>query len=105
MINDPVHVLLHTHLAYELLDSLVEGIVAEVKLRGHPLGLVGECHAALVLSIEGTDKLDLLLRFGTDGRFLQDDWVSEGEASCVISGNEAHKGVGKVGYEESSPKR
>jgi len=97
--------LLHTHFAYELLDSLVEGIVAEVKLGGHPLGLVGECHAALVLTIEGTDKLDLLLRFGTDGRFLQDDWVSEGEAGCVISGNEAHEGVGKAGCEESSSKR
>jgi len=67
--------------------------------------LVGECHAALVLSIEGTDKLDVLLGLGTDGRLLQDDWVPEGEAGCVMSTNKAYNGVGKVGCEESSSKR
>lgn len=68
--DDAVQVFLRTHFPYKLLDSLVKGIIAKVKLGGHPLGLVGECHAALMLSIKGTDKLDLLLRFGANGGFL-----------------------------------
>lgn len=61
---------MHTHLPYEFLDGLVDGIVAKVKLGGDLLGLVGESHAALVVSVEGADELDVLFWFGADGGFL-----------------------------------
>ena len=61
---------MHTHLPYEFLDGLVDGIVAKVKFGGDLLGLVGESHAALVVSVEGTDELDVLLWFGADWGFL-----------------------------------
>lgn len=68
---------MRTHLPNKLLDGLVDSIVVEVELRGDALRLVCECHAALMLCVEGTDELDLLLRLRADTRFLEDDRISE----------------------------
>ena len=67
-----------THFPYELLDSLVDGIVAKVKLGGHLLGLVCESHAAFVVSVEGANEFDVLLGLGTDGGILEDNGAPEG---------------------------
>jgi hypothetical protein len=69
---------MHTHFPYEFLDSFVESIVAEVKLGSDLLGLVGESHAALVVSVEGSDELDVLFGLGADGGILEEDGGLEG---------------------------
>lgn len=80
---------MRTHLPNKLLDGLVDGIVVEVELRGDALRLVCECHAALVLGVEGTDELDLLLRLRANTRFLEDDWIPEGEGGNLFVDNSA----------------
>jgi hypothetical protein len=69
-----------THLAYELLDSLVDGILVKVELGGHALGLVCESHAALRLGVERALEFDLLFRLRTDLRLLEDEGVAESDA-------------------------
>jgi hypothetical protein len=51
----------HTHLAYKLIDGLVDGILAKVKLGGDALRLISKCHAALGSGVEGASELDVLL--------------------------------------------
>ena len=105
--NYPVYVPARTHLPYELLHGLLDRIVAELKFGGDTLCLLCESHAAPVFCIEGTDKFDLLLRFRTDWRLLEDDRVSKGDAWGLVSGtlNEAQEGVWEVGCEETGTQR
>jgi hypothetical protein len=70
VINHPTHIPVRTHLPNKLLDGLVDGIVVKVELSGDALRLVCECHAALMLGVEGTDEFDLLFRLRADTRLL-----------------------------------
>lgn len=94
-----------THFPDEFLDSLVDGIVAKVKLGGDLLGLVGESHAALVVSVEGADELDVLLGPGADGGILGDNGAPEGYARYLFSADDTHDGVWQVGCEETGTER
>jgi hypothetical protein len=62
----------HTHLADELVDGLVDGILAKVELGSDAPGLVGESHAALGSGVEGAFELDVLRGFWADRLLLED---------------------------------
>lgn len=102
-----MHAPLHTHLADELADSLVEGIVAKVKLGSNLLGAIGERHAALVLGVEGADKLDVRLGVGADWGLVESKRGLEGGArrGSGLSAEDAQDGVWKVGCEEGGTQR
>lgn len=98
-----IHAIARTHLPNELLDSLVDGILLKVELRGDPLCLFCEGHAALWPGIEGSDEFDLLLRLGAEGRFfLEEDGVAKGDARrghapMLVLGEEKEDRVREVG--------
>jgi hypothetical protein len=75
-----VYIPAHTHLPDELLDGLVDRILLKVKLRSHPLGLVGECHAARWSGVEGAFEFDALLGLRADWLLLENEGVPEGDA-------------------------
>jgi hypothetical protein len=100
----------HTHLPDELLHRLVHTIIAELELRGNPLGLVGESHAALGVGSEGALELDYLLRLRTDLGFGEEYGVAESDAwgadgPMLVFSEEAQDRVREVGCEDLEEKR
>ena len=92
----------HTHLPDEFLDRFVQGIVAEIELRGDPLCLLGESHAALGMGVEGAFELDYLLGLWADLGLVEEYGVAESDAWGAdvpkpVSGEEAQDRVREVG--------
>jgi hypothetical protein len=69
-----------THLPYELVDSLVDGILLKVELGGYALRLVSESHAALGSGVEGAFELDVLHGLWADWWLVEDEGVPEGDS-------------------------
>ena len=99
-----------THLPDELLHGLVHAIVAELELRGYPLGLLGESHAALGVGSEGALEFDYLLELRADLGFGEEYGVAESDAwgadgPMLVFSEEAQDRVREVGCEDLEEKR
>ena len=100
----------HTHFPDELLHRFVQTIVGEVELRGDPLCLVGESHAALGMGVEGAFELDSLLGFRADLGLVEEYGVAESNAwradvPTLVFSKEAQDRVREVGCEDLEEKR
>jgi len=74
-----------THLPYEFLDGLVDGIGPELEFRGDPLCLLCQCHAAHSVRVECTGEVDLGGGLGTDGRgFIEGGRVRAVDRRCNV---------------------
>lgn len=91
----------HTHLPDELLDSLVDSIVAEAELVGNALCLLCQGHAASCVSadvlVEGAGAFDSVRRSRTDGRVVVERVLAEGDGGgSVVLCSEAQELVRKA---------
>lgn len=108
--SPPRHGRVHTHLPDKLLHRLVQSIVAELELRGYPLCLVGENHAALGMGAEGAFEFDNLLRLRADLGLVEEYGVAEsnawrGDDPMLVFSKEAQDRVVEVGCEDLEEKR
>ena len=99
----------HTHLPYEFLDGLVDGIRAKVELGGDAPGLLCQCHAALRICVEGNGRIGSDGRFGADQRFFIEGRLAGrsgrgGSVPMVVCAEEAQKLVRQAGGQEDGTK-